>query len=67
MVWVYHRLRPQTEACFMGEEKRESVGLVSGLESTRAELAQVFKVQRIFSDSLNMLYFSNGLPWWFSQ
>lgn len=62
MAWVYHMLRPQTEACFMGEEKRESVGLVSGLERIRVELAQVFKVQRIFSDSFNVLYFFNGLP-----
>lgn len=37
MVWVYPMLRPQTESCFQGEEKREKAELVSGLETTGVE------------------------------
>lgn len=69
MVWVYHMLRPQTEACIQGEEKRESADLVSGLERPGVELAQVFQVLRMFSDSFNVMYFSNASTyfWYGSQ
>lgn len=40
MVWFYQMLRPQTEGCFKGEEKKEKADSVSDLERTEVKVTQ---------------------------